>query len=330
MVKKGKKPVIDKNITAGRRVVRLEARSVKALESRIDRSFSRAVNLIYRIKGRVIVTGLGKSGVIGRKISATLTSTGTASYFLHAAEGSHGDLGIVHRDDLAICISKSGETQELQNLVTVFKKLKIPIIAMTGELKSSLAENADVVLNVAVKEEACPHDLAPTTSTTATLVMGDALAIALLEKRNFSREEFAFIHPGGSLGKKLLTTVDDLMEKNENLPHCTYQDDMRRVTIEMAHKRGICPIVDEQFRVIGVITTGDLNRLLEQREQFFDLAAETVMTKNPKMVTSGTLASEALEKMEHCRVVALPVINGERKLIGVVHLHDILQMGIRN
>jgi arabinose-5-phosphate isomerase len=330
VVKKDKKPVIDKNIAAGRRVVRLEARSVRALENRIDRSFSRAVNLIYKIKGRVIVTGLGKSGVIGRKISATLTSTGTTSYFLHAAEGSHGDLGMVHRDDLVICISKSGETQELQNLVVAFKKLNIPIIAITGQLKSSLAENADVVLNVAVKEEACPHDLAPTTSTTATLVMGDALAIALLEKRNFSREEFAFIHPGGSLGKKLLTTVDDLMEKNENLPHCTYQDDMRRVTIEMAHKRGICPIVDEQFRVIGVITTGDLNRLLEQREQFFDLVAEAVMTKNPKMVASGTLASEALEKMEHYRVVALPVINGERKLVGVVHLHDILQMGIRN
>jgi len=328
-VAKSKQPV-DKNIEVGKRVVRLEARSVKTLESRIDENFSRAVNLIFKIKGRVIVTGLGKSGVIGRKISATLTSTGTPSYFLHAAEGSHGDLGMVHRDDVAICISKSGETQELQNLIVAFKRLQIPIIAMTGQLKSSLAANADVVLNVAVKEEACPFDLAPTTSTTTTLVMGDALAIALLEKRDFSREDFAFIHPGGSLGKKLLTTVDDLMEKNENLPFCSCHDDMKRVTIEMAHKRGICPIVDEQFRIIGVITTGDLNRLLEQREQFFHLSAEDVMTRNPKIVTSGTLASDALEKMEQYRVIALPVIDGEKKLIGVVHLHDILQQGIRN
>jgi arabinose-5-phosphate isomerase len=325
-----RRKAVDKNILAGKRVVRLETRSVKALEARIDANFSRAVNLIYNSKGRVIVTGLGKSGVIGRKISGTLTSTGTPSYFLHAAEGSHGDLGMVHRDDVVICVSKSGETQELHNLISAFKRLHIPVIAITGQLDSSLAKNAEVVLNVAVKEEACPHDLAPTTSTTAMLVMGDALAIALLEKRNFSREEFAFIHPGGSLGKKLLTTVDDLMEKNENLPHCTRGDDMKKVTIEMAHKRGICPIVDEQFHVIGVITTGDLNRLLEQRDQFFHLTAETVMTRNPKIVISGTLASEALEKMEHYRVVAIPVVDAEKKLIGVVHLHDILQAGIRN
>jgi arabinose-5-phosphate isomerase len=320
----------DKNREVGKRVVRLEAQSVKALESRIDENFSRAVDLIYSSKGRVIVTGLGKSGVIGRKISATLTSTGTASYFLHAAEGSHGDLGIVHREDVVICISKSGETHELQNLIIAFKKLNIPIIAMTGQLDSTLAKESNVVLNVSVKEEACPFDLAPTTSTTATLVMGDALAIALLEKRNFSKEEFAFIHPGGSLGRKLLMTVDDLMEKNESLPHCETGDDMRKVTIEMAHKRGICPIVNEHFMVIGVITTGDLNRLLEQNENFFHLKAAAVMTKNPKIVVAGTLASEALEMMEHFRVVALPVIDDKKKLIGVVHLHDILQAGIRN
>jgi arabinose-5-phosphate isomerase len=325
-----RKRLPDKNIEVGRRVVRLETESVKALESRIDENFSRAVDLIYTTKGRVIITGLGKSGVIGRKISATLTSTGTASYFIHAAEGSHGDLGMVHREDVVICISKSGETPELQNLIIAFKKLNIPIIAMTGQLDSSLANNADVVLNVSVKEEACPHDLAPTTSTTVALVMGDALAIALLEKRNFSKEDFAFIHPGGSLGRKLLMTVDDLMEKNENLPHCESGDEMRKVTIEMAHKRGICPIVDEQFKVIGVITTGDLNRLLEQNEKFFHLKAAVVMTKNPKIILSGTLASDALDMMEHYRVVALPVIDNEKKLIGVVHLHDILQAGIRS
>jgi len=309
-------------------VIQMEAAAVAALETRIDDKFVRAVDLIFNAKGRVIVTGLGKSGAIARKISATLTSTGTTSNFLHAAEGIHGDLGMVHRDDVVICISKSGETEELFTLLAVFKKLEIPIIAMTGKKKSMLAQHSDVVLDTSVMEEACPHDLAPTTSTTATLAMGDALAIALLEKRNFSKEDFALIHPGGSLGKKLLLKVDDLMEKGENLPFCTADENMKKVTIEMAHKRGICPVVDEHFRIAGVITTGDLNRLIEQTENFFDIKAGQVMNENPKVVESGLLAAVALQKMEEYRIIAMPVIDKARKLIGVVHLHDILQKGI--
>jgi len=300
------------------------------LEKRLDENFSKAIDLIYGSRGRVIVTGLGKSGAIGRKITATLTSTGTASYFLHAAEGAHGDLGMVTRDDIVICISKSGETEELHELLPVFKKLEIPIIALSGEPQSTLGRAASVFLDVSVKEEACPYDLAPTTSTTVMLVMGDALAVALLKKRNFSKEDYAFFHPGGSLGRKLLMTVDDLMEKDDKLPSCREYQTMRQVTIEMSHKRGICPIVNDKFQVIGVITTGDLNRLIEREEKFFHLEAKEVMTNNPKMIESGTLASVSLKEMEKYHVIAMPVIDGNKKLIGVVHLHDILDMGIRD
>jgi arabinose-5-phosphate isomerase len=320
----------DTSIRVGKKVIGIEAEAILMLEKRLDENFSKAIDLIYNSKGRVIVTGLGKSGAIGRKITATLTSTGTASYFLHAAEGAHGDLGIVTRDDIIICISKSGETGELFELLPVFKKLKIPIIALTGEPESTLGRAATVFLDVSVKEEACPHDLAPTTSTTVMLVMGDALAVALLEKRNFSREDYAFFHPGGSLGRKLLMTVDDLMERRDKLPSCRENENMRQATIEMSRKRGICPIVNEHFQVVGVITTGDLSRLIEREDQFFHLETEEVMTKNPKVVESGTLASEALKKMEEYHVVAMPVVSEHNKLIGVVHLHDILDMGIRD
>jgi arabinose-5-phosphate isomerase len=320
----------DESLRIGKKVISIEAEAVSLLEKRLDANFSKAIDLIYGSKGRVIVTGLGKSGAIGRKITATLTSTGTASYFLHAAEGAHGDLGMVTRDDIVICISKSGETAELYELLPVFKKLGIPIIALTGEPESTLGRAATVFLDVSVKEEACPHDLAPTTSTTVMLVMGDALAVALLKRRNFSKEDYAFFHPGGSLGRKLLMTVDDLMEKDDKLPFCLENQNMRQVTIEMSHKRGICPIINEKFQVIGVITTGDLNRLIEREEKFFHLEAKDVMTKNPKMIETGTLASDSLKVMEKYHVIAMPVIDGNKKLIGVVHLHDILDVGIRD
>ncbi len=321
-------PENDISIEVGKRVIALEAESVRALLDRIDSTFSAAVDLIYRSQGRVIVTGLGKSGAIARKISGTLTSTGTTSYFLHAAEGAHGDIGMVHKDDVVICISKSGETEELYQLLAVFKKLKIPVIAMTGKKKSTLAQQAYIILDVGVTEEACPHDLAPTTSTTATLAMGDALAIALLERRNFSKEDYAFLHPGGSLGKNLLTTVDDIMETGKETPFCYADDDMKKVTIELANKRGICPVVNEQLIISGVITTGDLARLLEKSDNVFTLKASEVMNPNPKLVKSGILASEALQKMEEYRVIALPVVSLESKLLGIVHLHDILLTGI--
>jgi len=319
-----------KIIEVGKRVVKIETEALKDINDRIDNSFVQATELIYNSKGRVIVTGLGKSGAIARKITSTLTSTGTTSYFLHAAEGSHGDLGMVHRDDVVICISKSGETEEIFNLINVFKKLNVPIIAMTGNRKSSLAKYADVVLNIGVKEEACPHDLAPTSSTTTTLAMGDALAIALLECRQFSKEDFALLHPGGSLGRKLLLKVNDLMETGEQLPFCKANEDMKKVTIEMANKRGICPIVDGDFRIAGVITTGDLNRLVEKTENFFHVLAKDVMNTSPKTVALDTLATIALQKMEKHGIISLPVIEKNGILKGVIHLHDILKAGIQN
>lgn len=319
----------DKSILTAKKVIRIEAEAISSLNDRIDENFAKAVDLIYNARGRVIVTGLGKSGAIGRKITATLSSTGTASYFLHAAEGVHGDLGMVHRDDVVICISKSGETGELYELLLAFKKLNLPIIAMTGDVDSTLGRAATVVLDVSVKKEACPHGLAPTTSTTATLVMGDALAVSLLEKRDFSKEDFAFLHPGGSLGRKLLMTVDDLMETKEKLPSCRTEDTMRKVVIEMSHKRGICPIINEHNQVVGVITTGDLNRLIEHEEKFFKMKSAEVMTKNPKLIETGTLAFDALIKMESFRVIAMPVVDSDNKLMGVVHLHDILDAGIK-
>ena len=201
---------------------------------------------------------------------------------------------------------------------------------MTGTRDSMLGRAATIILNTAVREEACPNGLAPTTSTTVTLVMGDALAVALLEKRGFSKEDFAFLHPGGSLGKKLLTTVDDLMERDDDLPFKRPENNLREITIEMAHKRGICPIINEQFQVVGVITTGDLNRILEHEEDFFKLNAGEVMTRNPKVVGTGLLASDALKKMEIFHVIAMPVIDTEQKLVGVIHLHDILDAGIKD
>ena len=319
-----------KIIEVGKRVIKIETDALIDLVERLDDSFVKATELIYNSKGRVIVTGVGKSGAIARKITSTLTSTGTTSYFLHAAEGSHGDLGMVHRDDIVICISKSGETEEIFNLINVFKKLNVPIIAMTGNLKSSLAKYADVILNIGVKEEACPHDLAPTSSTTSTLAMGDALAIALLECRQFSKEDFALLHPGGSLGKKLLLRVNELMETGEQLPFCKVNEDMKKVTMEMANKRGICPIVDDDFRVTGVITTGDLNRLVEKTENFFHLLAKDVMTTNPKTIELDTLATIALQKMEKYSIISLPVIEKNGILKGVIHLHDILKAGIES
>jgi len=319
-----------KIVEVGKRVIKIESEALNDLIDRIDNSFVQATELIINSKGRVIVTGLGKSGAIARKITSTLTSTGTTSYFLHAAEGSHGDLGMVHRDDVVISISKSGETEEIFNLINVFKKLNVPIIAMTGNIKSSLAKYADVILDIGVKEEACPHDLAPTSSTTTTLAMGDALAIALLECRQFSKEDFALLHPGGSLGKKLLLTVNDIMETGEQLPFCKVNEDMKKVTMEMANKRGICPIVDDDFRVAGVITVGDLNRLVKKTENFFHLLAKDVMNPNPKIAKLDTLATIALQKMEKHGIISLPVIEKNGILKGVIHLHDILKAGIES
>ena len=310
------------------RVISQEIEAIKILKESINGEFSKAVDLILSSKGRVIITGLGKSGAIGRKLAATLASTGTASYFLHASEGVHGDLGIVHKDDVIICLSKSGNTEELNYLLPVFRKLNVPIISITSNPESVLGKHSKIVLNLGVKEEACPYDLAPTSSTTAMTVLGDALAIALLEKRNFTMEDFAFLHPAGSLGKRLLLKVDDIMETGENVPFVSMQSKMKKAVLEMASKRGICMVVDKNMQISGVITTGDLNRLVERTEQFFDIPVTDVMNKNPKIIKINTLAYTAYKKMEEHRIIAMPVIDHENKLCGVIHLHDIMRAGI--
>lgn len=313
----------------GKQVIRIELEALQAVESRLGDNFVKSVNLILESQGRVIVTGMGKSGLIGRKIAATLASTGTTSYFMHPAEGIHGDLGMVHKNDVIIAISKSGETAELLHILPAFRKLDVPIIAMTGDHQSTLARYATTVLDISVKEEACPLDLAPTASTTVTLAIGDALAIALLETRGFSEDDFAFLHPGGALGKKLLMRVSDFMEQGERLPYCMDTDCMRTAVLEMAHKRGICPVVDEHLHIIGVITTGDLNRLLEKTEDIFRIPVKEVMNQNPKFVYPDDLAIIAYKSMENYRIIAMPVVNHDNILVGVIHLHDLMQEGIK-
>ncbi len=310
------------------RVIDQEMKAIGLLRESIDENFQKAVNLILSGSGRVIITGLGKSGVIGRKLAATLASTGTASYFLHASEGVHGDLGIVHKDDVIICLSKSGNTDELNYLLPVFKKLNVPIISITSNIESVLAKHSDVVLNLGVKEEACPYDLSPTSSTTAMLVLGDSLAIALLEKRGFSKEDFSFLHPAGSLGKRLLIRVDDIMEKGNQIPFVPLNARMKEAVLEMAAKRGICSVVNDDMHIIGVLTTGDLNRLVERTEHFFDIPVTDVMNKTPKIIGIKTLAYTAYKKMEEYRIIAMPVIDENEKLCGVIHLHDIMRAGI--
>ncbi|OGB65679.1 MAG: D-arabinose 5-phosphate isomerase [Caldithrix sp. RBG_13_44_9] len=310
------------------RVIDQELEAIKILRSYIDENFEKAVELILVCHGRVIITGLGKSGAIGRKLAATLASTGTVSYFLHASEGIHGDLGIVHKDDVIICLSKSGNTEELNYLLPVFRKLNVPIISITSNPESVLAKHSQIVLNIGVKEEACPHDLAPTSSTTAMTVLGDALAIALLEKRGFSREDFAFLHPAGSLGKRLLMRVDDIMEKGAQIPSVTIEAKMKKAVLEMAAKRGICMVVDQGMHILGLMTTGDLNRLVERTEHFFDIPVSEVMNRTPKIITINTLAYTAYRKMEEYRIIAMPVIDEHKKLCGVIHLHDIMRAGI--
>ena len=315
-------------IESGKRVIRIEKEAIAAVEERIGENFAKAVQLILERPGRVIVTGMGKSGAIGKKISATFASTGTTSTFLHPAEGVHGDLGMVHKNDIVLAISKSGETAEIIHLLPSFRRLNVPLIAMTGNKDSTISRYATASLNISVEQEACPNDLAPTASTTVSLVIGDALAVALLEARGFSADDFALLHPGGSLGKKLLIRVSDLMAANEQLPFC-YTDDLMRIAVmEMAQKRGICPVVNKEMHLKGVLTAGDLNRLIQKTENFLTMPVSEVMNKSPKIINKDDLASIAYHEMEKFRIMALPVLDEQMKLIGVIHLHDIMQEGI--
>ena len=308
----------------GRRVVRMEREALAEIEQRIGASFVRAVETIARSRGRVIVTGVGKSGLIGRKIAATLTSTGTPATFLHPVESVHGDLGIVGADDVAILISKSGESDELLPLVEHLKRFGVHTIAITGNDDSTLARACDVSLDAWVREEACPHDLAPTTSTTAALALGDALAVALLEEKGFRREDFARIHPGGSLGRKLLTPISELMV-TDDLPLLRESDTMREAIVLLAERRGIAIVADDRRCILGVVTTGDLTRLMEREENVFGVRAADVMTRTPKVARRDELASAVVYRMETHGIIAMPVVDEEQRVVGVAHLHDLMR-----
>ncbi|HEX6059891.1 MAG TPA: KpsF/GutQ family sugar-phosphate isomerase [Gemmatimonadaceae bacterium] len=312
-------------VERGRRVVRLEREALAAIEERLGEEFAEAVELIARCDGRVIVTGVGKSGLIGRKIAATLTSTGTPASFLHPVESAHGDLGIVGPGDVAILISKSGETEELLPLVDALERLGVQTIALTGGRDSTLARVCDVTLDAWVKEEACPHDLAPTTSTTAALAIGDALAVALLEQKGFRREDFARLHPGGSLGRRLLTRVREVMLVDA-LPLLPETATMREAIVQLAERRGIVVVVDDERRVRGVVTAGDLTRLVEHHgDAFLGHRLDRVMTRSPKVAHADELASAVMFRMEQSGIMAVPVLDEDERVAGVVHLHDLMR-----
>ncbi|MDP1759039.1 MAG: KpsF/GutQ family sugar-phosphate isomerase [Thermodesulfovibrionales bacterium] len=317
-------------IDIAKKVLKIEADAVAALAEKLDSTFEKAIDIIFKSKGRVVVTGMGKSGLVGKKIAATLASTGTPAFFMHPAEASHGDLGMVTSDDVIIAISNSGETVELSGLIPFLKRFNVGLIAMTGNLNSTLAKSADVHLDVSVKEEACPLGVVPTASTTAALAMGDAIAVALLVKRGLKQEDFAFFHPGGNLGKKLFIKVKDLMHTGDALPFVSPETEMIKAVVEISSKRlGVAIVSDAGKKIFGVLTDGDIRRGIEKwGKEFFDMKAGEVMTKNPKTISEEELAVKALSIMETHSITSLAVPDSDGKAIGVIHLHDILKQGI--
>jgi len=314
-----------------KKIFAIEAESILKLQDRLDEKFIKAVNILLACTGKVIVIGIGKSGIIGRKIAATLACSGTPAFFLHPAEGIHGDIGMMAKGDVAIAISNSGETDEVIKVLPVVKRMGIPLIVLTGNSQSLLARNGDVVLDIGVQEEACILNLVPTASTAATMAMGDALAISVLERRGFKEEDFALLHPGGALGKKLLLRVGDLMHVKEAVPMVAQDDSMKVALIEMTSKRmGITGVCDSENNFVGVITDGDLRRALEKRDDVLAKKAREVMTTSPKTITMNALAATALQVMEQHSITSLFVLSesAPKKVEGLIHLHDILKAGV--
>ena len=311
-------------LETARRVLKIEAAAITGLIERLDSRFAKAVELLYACKGRVVVTGLGKSGLIGRKVAATFSSTGTPSLFLHAAEALHGDLGILTGSDVLLAISSSGETEELIELLEAVKRLRIPLVTMTARARSTLAAASDIVLDIAVTEEACSLNLAPTASTAAALAMGDALAIAVLERRGFREDDFALLHPGGRLGNKL-RRVEALMHSGEDLPRVLATARMPDVIYEMSSKGlGLTAVTDSNGQLLGIVTDGDLRRMMQKRKKnVLDLAAGDCMTKNPVTLARTELAASALRVMEEKKITSVLVVDADGRLEGVVHIHDL-------
>ncbi len=316
-------------LEAGRRTIEIERDAVSNLIQRVDHNFAAACELMLNCSGRVVVSGIGKSGHIANKIAATLASTGTPAFFVHPAEASHGDMGMITRNDVVIAVSNSGNTPEITTLLPLLKRLAVPLISMCGNAKSSLARHANVNLDISITEEACPHDLAPTTSTTVSLVMGDALAIALLEKRGFTAEDFAYSHPGGSLGKRLLLRVSDLMHAGDSLPTVAPNATLGEAILEVSEKGlGMTIVADEQGELLGIFTDGDLRRALDADVDMKNSAIADIMTRGGKTIAADELAAAALTIMEDNKISVLVVTDNDGKPIGTVQMYDVLQAGL--
>jgi arabinose-5-phosphate isomerase len=318
-------------IERARKALRIEAQAVLDLVDRIDERFVQTVTILFECQGKVMVTGMGKSGLVGKKIASTLSSTGTPAFFLHPAEGLNGDLGILGRQDVVMAISNSGETEEVVNLLPLIKRFGNRLIVMTSHPESTIAKAADVVLDIAVREEACPLGLAPTATTTATLALGDAVAVSLMEKRGFDEKDFAVLHPGGSLGKRLLLTVRELMHVGEAFPMVREDTPMKEALFEITSKRlGVTGVSDQSGRLVGVITDGDLRRGLERLPDLLDRKAAEVMTRSPKGIQALALAAQAVQKMEEFSITSLFVYQdlNDGRPVGIVHLHDLLKAGV--
>jgi arabinose-5-phosphate isomerase len=318
-------------VDEARRVLKIEAQSILDLSERVDEHFTEAVELLYHCKGKVVLMGMGKSGLVGRKIASTFASTGTPAFFLHPAEGVNGDFGMLTKEDVVIAISNSGETRELLDVLPLIKRYGNRLIALTGNMNSNLAKAGDVYLNIHVKEEACPLGLAPTASTTATLALGDALAVVLMIKKGFDEKDFALLHPGGTLGKRLLLKVEDLMHVGKAFPTVTEKTLMKDVIFEITSKRlGVTAVCNGEGHLMGVITDGDLRRALEKFDDLLNRQASEVMTRNPKWIEKDALAAKAVQRMEEYSITSLFVFNqsGDKVPVGIIHLHDLLKAGV--
>lgn len=317
-------------VQQAKRVLQIEAQAISALLEKLDDNFTNAVEILDQCKGKVIVTGIGKSGIIAQKIASTFACSGTPAFFLHPAEGIHGDVGMMSKGDVVLAISNSGETQEIIQLLPLIKRWGIALIVITSKPASVLARSGDVILDTGVKEEACPLGLVPTASTTATLALGDALALALLEEKGFREDDFAILHPGGTLGKKLLLRVEDLMHRGNEVPLIQEDMLMKEGLLEMTSKRlGVTGVCDREGRLVGIVTDGDLRRALERKENLLDQRASSIMTTKPKTIAKDDLAAQALNKMEEFSITSLFVLSEEEKRpIGIIHMHDLLKAGV--
>lgn len=310
-------------------VIKVEAEVISALTAHIDQQFACACQYLFHCEGRIAVMGMGKSGHIGRKIAATFASTGNPAFFIHPSEAKHGDIGMITPKDVLLALSNSGETEEIISILPFIKRLHIPLITLTGKPRSTLAKAATVNINVSVEKEACPLGLAPTSSTTAALVIGDALAMTLLKRRGFTKNDFALTHPGGSLGRKLLLRVDELMQQGEDFPQISHQANLKEALVEITRKKlGVTTILDEKGKLVGIFTDGDVRRAFDNNADIHQTPLHEVMTPNPKVIPSGMLAHEALGVMETFKITSLVVVNEFEKPLGIIHIHDILRAGV--